>query len=84
MTQLKKPMVVHNGMMDLMFLYNAFIGMLPEDVAVYKREINRLFPHIHDTRHLLNTRMSLRKDVPSGLSLQGIFDHLMKPDFNFN
>lgn len=59
--ELKKPLIVHNGAMDLMFLYHHFFGPLPEDVNVFKSEINRLFPFIHDTRHLLNTRMQLRK-----------------------
>lgn len=31
-----KPVIVHNGFLDLMHIYHKFIGRLPEDVDEYK------------------------------------------------
>ncbi len=64
---LKKPIITHNGIMDLMFLYQAFFGTLPAEVNEFKREIHRLFPSIHDTRHLINARLAIQKELPQVL-----------------
>ena len=58
--QLEKPLVVHNGILDLMFLYNSFMQPLPETVNEFTDAIHELFPHIYDTKHILNKRMQLR------------------------
>lgn len=61
-----------------MFLYNAFFGPLPESDTEFKKEINLLFPNVYDTKHLLNTRMSLRKDLPNpNANLSNIFENLI-------
>lgn len=60
-----------------MFLYNSFFGTLPDNSNDFKKEINALFPHIHDTKHLLNTRMSVRKYLPSQFKLGTVFDHFI-------
>lgn len=44
-------------MLDLMFLLDKFIEPLPDTVGEFKQKINALFPHIYDTKHLVNTRM---------------------------
>jgi poly(A)-specific ribonuclease len=54
---LQKPIITHNGMLDLMFLLDKFIEPLPDTVGEFKQKINALFPHIYDTKHLVNTRM---------------------------
>lgn len=81
---LKKPIITHNGIMDLMFLYQAFFGTLPTEVNEFKREIHRLFPSIHDTRHLINARLAIQKELPQVLQLSDIFKHLMSPTYQFN
>lgn len=57
---LKKPIITHNGMLDLMFLYNSFFEPLPPSLAEFRLKTNALFPHIYDTKHLINTRMQLK------------------------
>lgn len=48
----KKPLVFHNGLMDLMFLYEKFHEPLPDTVAEFKTKVNELFPLIYDTKHI--------------------------------
>jgi hypothetical protein len=47
-------------MLDLMFLYDKFFEPLPISLQEFKEKINALFPHIYDTKHLVNTRMQLK------------------------
>jgi hypothetical protein len=56
MADLKKPLITHNGIMDLMFLYDKFYRTLPETQGEFKSAINSLFPHIYDTKHMINAR----------------------------
>ena len=49
----KKPLIVHNGTLDILFTLAAFQEELPEKYHDCKLLINRLFPIIYDTRFLL-------------------------------
>lgn len=71
--------------MDLMFLYNTFFEPLPESSNDFKREINQLFPHVYDTKHLLNTRMSLKNYIQNlSPPLSKIFEQIMEHNYSFN
>nr|BAN64536.1 hypothetical protein [Babesia bovis] len=55
-----KPLVVHNGLLDLLHLYDKFIGVIPElpgDIcnALY----TKLGPGIYDTKYVSRTLQSL-------------------------
>jgi poly(A)-specific ribonuclease len=57
LVEFKKPLVVHNGLMDLLFLYEKFHEPLPETFHAFKKDINNLFPLVYDTKHIsLNCR----------------------------
>ncbi|XP_059149454.1 poly(A)-specific ribonuclease PNLDC1-like isoform X2 [Physella acuta] len=47
-----KPIVGHNLLMDLMFMYDKFYNPLPESYRDFKEGINKLFPVIFDTKHM--------------------------------
>jgi len=49
-----KPRVLvgHNMFLDLVYLYQTFIGALPESVEGFQEAINELFPMIIDTKYL--------------------------------
>ena len=59
LSSMKKPLIVHNGLMDLLFLYDKFYGPLPEEVDAFTAAINKVFPLIFDTKHMLNVRLQL-------------------------
>jgi RimJ/RimL family protein N-acetyltransferase len=48
------PLVGHNCMFDLLFLYAAFEGELPDTLPDFKRELHARFPVIIDTKVLAN------------------------------
>ena len=68
-----------------MFLYNSFMQPLPESVYEFTRAINELFPHIYDTKHILNKRMQLRSFFTAGTSitLADAFKRCREEDFEF-
>jgi poly(A)-specific ribonuclease len=48
----KKPIVVHNGILDLCHIYAKFIDRLPMEVSVFKTQFTALFPSVYDTKYL--------------------------------
>ncbi|XP_069669243.1 pre-piRNA 3'-exonuclease trimmer-like isoform X3 [Periplaneta americana] len=52
LTELKKPIVGHNLLVDLMIMYNQFHEHLPTHLTHFKKKIHSLFPVIYDTKFL--------------------------------
>ena len=40
----KKPIITHNGFLDLLHLYNNFVGPLPEKNEDFKQKFLSVFP----------------------------------------
>lgn len=51
-----RVLVGHNIFMDLAFLYQTFIGDLPESVVDFQAAIHELFPNIMDTKFIATTK----------------------------
>lgn len=50
----QKPIITHNGFLDLLHLYSNFIGPLPEKSSDFKTAFGKNFPHVYDTKYLVN------------------------------
>ena len=48
---LKKPLIVHNGLVDLVFLYHSFYTVLPASLPVFLSDLTELLPGgVYDTK----------------------------------
>ncbi|KAI8369688.1 ribonuclease H-like domain-containing protein [Blakeslea trispora] len=49
------PLIVHNGLYDIMYLYHSFIGILPNTLREFETAVSSRFTSgIYDTKHLVN------------------------------
>lgn len=74
---LKKPVIGHNLLQDLMIMTNNFETALPQSYARYKRLINDLFPAIYDTKTIYyELRTSIPKEkLAKDTSLEALFKY---------
>ncbi len=47
-----KPLVLHNGLADLMFVWKSFFAPLPESSAAWIAEMSTVFPIVYDTKFI--------------------------------
>uniref|UniRef100_A0ACD5V6Z9 Uncharacterized protein n=2 Tax=Avena sativa TaxID=4498 RepID=A0ACD5V6Z9_AVESA len=50
----RKLIVGHSCFLDIAQVYSKFIGPLPSSMKEFSMGINKIFPHIADTRHLMS------------------------------
>ena len=59
LSELKKPIIMHNGSIDSLHLFDKFIERLPPTISEFKQKFHKNFPSIYDTKHILRTCISL-------------------------
>ena len=52
---LRKPLVMHNGLADLLFVWRSFFGPLPESCSQWIAMMSEHFPCIYDTKYLADS-----------------------------
>lgn len=74
LVELKKPIIGHNCLLDLMLLYQQFHDVLPGSYRSFKKKVNELFPNIYDTKHIsFELKHMLDRDVLESTVLSDLF-----------
>ncbi|XP_024160732.1 poly(A)-specific ribonuclease PARN isoform X2 [Rosa chinensis] len=73
----KKLIVGHNCFLDIAHIYSKFVGPLPSTAEEFVSSVNKCFPHILDTKVLLNANIGLQQRMKkSQTSLSSAFASL--------
>lgn len=78
--KLKKPVIGHNILLDLIMIYKQFIKPLPSSYEEFKKEIHEIFPDIYDTKTIsfvLRDKLK-REDSWHSNALNSLYDYLSK------
>ncbi|KAJ2552681.1 hypothetical protein EV175_003221 [Coemansia sp. RSA 1933] len=53
LVRLRKPLIIHNGLFDLVYLYQSFFGPLPDTYESFVYDLHEMFPGgIYDTKFI--------------------------------
>jgi len=72
----KVPVVVHNGLLDLLHLHDKFLGDLPDSGDAFGKSWVSHFPLLFDTRYIAQEGRFLVLKHSGGLSLEVLHKHL--------
>lgn len=73
---MKKPLITHNGLLDILHLYNSFIGPLQETADDFKKDFIVNFPEVYDTKYIMNSSNVLLPEEKTSTSLADCFKYL--------
>uniref|UniRef100_A0A1D1XU77 Poly(A)-specific ribonuclease PARN n=1 Tax=Anthurium amnicola TaxID=1678845 RepID=A0A1D1XU77_9ARAE len=57
----EKLLVGHNCFLDIAHVYSKFVGPLPSSITEFASAVNKVVPHIVDTKHLLRVAPAIQR-----------------------
>ena len=66
---MKKPLITHNGLLDILHLYSSFVGPLQEKASDFKKDFSANFPVIYDTKYIVSSSNILLPEDKMSTSL---------------
>jgi hypothetical protein len=73
---MKKPLLFHNGLVDLCQIVDKFIEPLPDSFLAFIELVNKHFPNLYDTKYMIENNASFYNLFPTS-SLEAVSTEIM-------
>jgi hypothetical protein len=73
--QQRKPLIFHNGLIDLCQIIDKFVEPLPETLKEFTNVVNNYFPNIYDTKFILENNATFYNVFPK-TSLEEVYNKI--------
>ena len=67
-----KPLIFHNGIYDIMHIFDKLIGQLPLEFNLFRTEVLSKFPTIYDTKYIAENSLIINNILGKNTSLENI------------
>lgn len=84
LSSLGKKIIVHNGLLDIFYIYHTFFQPIPNYPADFKKQWLDLYPNLFDTKYIISTSHVLTEKIGSNSQLGTCYEKLLKeagPEF---
>jgi poly(A)-specific ribonuclease len=71
----ERVVVAHNSLFDLCFMYQTFVGDLPQSLRQFKIDLQTLFPRLVDTKYMATREVH---ELDPDMSLEQLYDTVKK------
>ena len=77
LVQSEKRVIVHNGLLDILYIYNTFFEPVPESHNNFKKKWTNLFPFLFDTKYIISTSNILTEKIGQNTQLALCYEKLL-------
>jgi len=76
-SQLEKRIIVHNGLLDILYIYSTFYYPMPDDQNNFKKKWLELFPVLFDTKYLISSSNALTEKIGQNSQLGLCYEKML-------
>lgn len=73
-----KKLIVHNGILDIFYIYHTFFQPIPNNLGDFKKQWLDLFPNLFDTKYIISTSHVLTEKIGTNSQLGTCYEKLLK------
>lgn len=73
----EKRIIVHNGILDILYIYQTFYRPVPDNISEFKKKWTQIFPFLFDTKYLIANSNALTEKVGQNTQLSLCYEKML-------